>query len=306
MFEQLAGPAFEQPLASTKIDYNYPRQRVKQPSRVGARFSGNCKDAISRGLQRMERQFAHRHFQVQGPEAEGEHRRKRQEEDARRGKEGIRPRKTDILVHKPATATENVNMNINSTITEISGNKVHLLTAGSDEGLPVLLLHGASFTSKTWEDIGTIEALAAAGYRVLAVDLPGYGESESTQVDRSQWFGQLLDGLKLDKPVIVSPSMSGAFSLPLLTEEPDRVAAFVAVAPVAIARYRDKLAQIKCPVLAIWGENDRTIPFEHADALVEAVPNARKVIVPGGSHAPYMSDAATFHGELLRFLEEGS
>lgn len=196
-------------------------------------------------------------------------------------------------------------MNINCTTTEISGNKVHLLTTGSDDGLPVLLLHGASFTSKTWEDIGTIAALAEAGYRVLAVDLPGYGESESADVDHSQWLGQLLDELKIDKPVIVSPSMSGSFSLPLVTEEPDRAAAFVAVAPVAIDRYRDKLAKIKCPVLAIWGENDRTIPFEHADALIQSVSKGRKVIVPNGSHAPYMSDAATFHKELLRFLGEG-
>lgn len=90
--------------------------------------------------------------------------------------------------------------------------------------------------------------------------------------------------------------------MPFVTDQPDRVAGFVAVAPVAIDRHRDKLARIRCPVLAIWGENDRTIPFEHADALVQAVEQGRKVIVPGGSHAPYMSDPVTFHRELLAFL----
>ncbi len=46
------------------------------------------------------------------------------------------------------------------------------------------------------------------------------------------------------------------------------------------------------------------IPVEHADMLVLAAGNGRKVIVPGGSHAPYMSDPTTFHPELLGFLKE--
>lgn len=36
----------------------------------------------------------------------------------------------------------------------------------------VLFLHGAKFSAKTWEDIGTLEFVAEKGYRVAAVDLP--------------------------------------------------------------------------------------------------------------------------------------
>ena len=38
---------------------------------------------------------------------------------------------------------------------------------------PVLFLHGASFTSKVWQDLGTMGLLSLLGHKVVAVDLPG-------------------------------------------------------------------------------------------------------------------------------------
>jgi pimeloyl-ACP methyl ester carboxylesterase len=37
----------------------------------------------------------------------------------------------------------------------------------------MFLLHGNSFTSANWLEQQTIQLFAAAGYRVVAVDLPG-------------------------------------------------------------------------------------------------------------------------------------
>ncbi|KAG9471477.1 hypothetical protein GDO78_014594 [Eleutherodactylus coqui] len=41
------------------------------------------------------------------------------------------------------------------------------------ERFPVLLLHGRSFTSKTWEELGTLQILSEHGYQAVAIDLPG-------------------------------------------------------------------------------------------------------------------------------------
>jgi abhydrolase domain-containing protein 14 len=185
---------------------------------------------------------------------------------------------------------------------EIEGGRVHYLIEGPEQGRPVVLLHGASFSAETWKSIGTLTALADAGYLAYAVDLPGFGNTPASSVLPRKWLRIVLDELKIEKPVIVSPSMSGRFALPLVTEEPDRVAGFVAVAPVSISAHRQKLGQITAPVLAVWGENDMIVSRKDADLLIGSVKHGRKVIIADGTHAPYMSDPAAFHQALLEFL----
>ncbi len=181
--------------------------------------------------------------------------------------------------------------------------RIHYLEAG-DSGRPaVLLLHGASFSAQTWQDLGTLSLLAGQGYRAVAVDLPGFGQSEPGNPDRTEAFlAELMEQLALDRPVLVSPSMSGGYSLPLVARHPDKLRGLVAVAPVAIARYEPELAGNQLPTLAVWGSDDHLVPLEQAKRLVRALPKARLVVLENAGHACYLQATAEFHQYLTQFV----
>lgn len=193
-------------------------------------------------------------------------------------------------------------MEILSRFTTVASAKVHYLATGLRNGQSLVLLHGASFSSETWREIGTLEALALAGYRAFAIDLPGFGKSERVSKSPEAWLGELLDQLSLKSPVLLAASMSGGYALPFITSQPERIAGFIAVAPVGIPSYREQLHKITAPVLAIWGEEDKLIPISDAELLVKSVKHGELIVIPKGSHAPYMSNPELFNQKLLEFM----
>ncbi|HKA14042.1 MAG TPA: alpha/beta fold hydrolase [Myxococcota bacterium] len=201
----------------------------------------------------------------------------------------------------PAAGGDSAPAAVRSQEGQIGKLKLHWLEAGPADGLPVLLLHGARLQSETWQELGTLGQLARAGFHAVALDLPGYGKSPAAPAGANLDLAEFLAAQKLDRAVVVSPSMSGHFALPLVTGHPERVAGFVAVAPVELPAYESQLRKLEMPTLILWGQNDQVVPLAQGQALHEWVKRSRFVIFPKAGHPCYRDQPDQFHRELIGF-----
>ncbi len=185
----------------------------------------------------------------------------------------------------------------------VRGVSVAVRETGDSTAPCVLFLHGAKYSSKTWEELGTLALLASNGYRAIAVDLPGFGESQRAEVDASRFVLELCDALSIAKCALVSPSMSGRFAFPLVVEHTDRVSAFIPIAPVGVDEFAEHLNGRSTPTLIVWGAKDSVMPIEGAERLARALPKSEKLVLEGAEHACYLDRPDEFHAALLAFLD---
>jgi pimeloyl-ACP methyl ester carboxylesterase len=106
---------------------------------------------------------------------------------------------------------------------ELTGGRVHLLRGGTGE--PVLFLHAAGGAG-VWHPFH--QALADAGFEVLAPDHPGFGKSgEFPEVDAIDdlvyHYLDVMDALGLARPHVVGASFGGWIAAELAVHSPHRI-----------------------------------------------------------------------------------
>lgn len=124
---------------------------------------------------------------------------------------------------------------ITSKMVETSRLKTHVLFSGPEDGSPVLFVHGNASSSTYWEEI-MLEL--PAGFRGIAPDLRGYGDTEDKLIDATRGMGDwiddllaLLDALKVDRVHAVGHSMGGTIVLGLVASAAKRVLSATLVNP---------------------------------------------------------------------------
>ena len=173
-------------------------------------------------------------------------------------------------------------------------------------GHTVILAHGIRFNKESWHH--QAQQLAAAGYRVLAIDFRGYGKSEGgPNSTRDDMFLDVLaaaDYLRAHggKTVaVIGGSMGGGAAANAVVKGPagaiDRVI-LLAHAPIAHPE------RITGPKLFLTAQDDPIAP--NVREQYEKAPDPKELIVlEGAAHAQFLfttDQAPRLMKEILRFL----
>lgn len=120
------------------------------------------------------------------------------------------------------------------------------------QGEPVVLLHGWGVSSQS---LARVASSLATAYRVLSIDLPGFGWSRAPAnawgaVQYADHVRALLDALGLDRVALLGHSFGGRIAIVLAVQHPVRVARLILVASAGVRtrpsiRVRAKIAATK-------------------------------------------------------------
>ncbi|MGH2811170.1 MAG: alpha/beta fold hydrolase, partial [Actinomycetota bacterium] len=111
---------------------------------------------------------------------------------------------------------------------------LRLAVVDEGEGAPVLLLHGFPDSADLWR--GQIPALVTAGFRAIAPDLRGFGQSDKPSKVEDyalllilQDVVGLMDRLEVERAHVVGHDWGAVVAWLLATFQPERVGSLVAV-----------------------------------------------------------------------------
>lgn len=181
--------------------------------------------------------------------------------------------------------------------------------ATGDAKMSLLLLHGIRFSSENWLSIGTLDTLAKAGCRAVAIDLPELGRSKQLKAPAAVgelapagFLKEVCEKLSLGPVVLVSPSLSGMYSLPFLMQHQALVRAYVPVAPICTDKFTaEQYQSVKVPSLIVYGDQDSQLG-EVSLRNLRNLANSSVVVMGGAGHACYLDDPDTWHKALTDFL----
>ncbi len=173
------------------------------------------------------------------------------------------------------------------------------------QGDPLVLgIHGYSQRNgwQTWQPM--MAPLAEAGYWVVSLDMPGWGQSVAQRpLDNDDYVAviiAILDKLEAETAVLLGKSWGGGITLEAALQYPERISHLILTAPAR--RNLDPLAELSQPVLMAWAEDDQVIPYKYAAAYTEKIPDIQLETYPTGGHSAAPKNVEDFAPKAIQFL----
>lgn len=154
---------------------------------------------------------------------------------------------------------------------EVAIGRDHIAVYEKGEGAPVVLLHGYPQTSMMWHRVAPV---LARTFRVVAVDLPGYGRSSAPAAGPERYskrrmaadLAAVLDHLGIDRALLVGHDRGARVAYRAALDQPGRVAALAVLDIV--------------PTGEVWARFDaaRAMKFWHWPFLAQPSPIPERLI----------------------------
>jgi pimeloyl-ACP methyl ester carboxylesterase len=164
-------------------------------------------------------------------------------------------------------------------------------------GPAVVLLHAGVGDRSMWKE--HLGWLAAAGYRAIALDLPGFGEAEVKSGLQAPWEDVLstLEALGVDRAIVVGNSFGAAVALRMAAVAPAAVSGLILISPPPLnddpspelaaawaaeeaARERGDLGEVARAVADAWVQPDA--PPELRERVIAMQRQAAELQAAGG------------------------
>jgi pimeloyl-ACP methyl ester carboxylesterase len=170
---------------------------------------------------------------------------------------------------------------------DIKANGVRLRVTETGEGPSIVLLHGLFMDHSTWDHVS--DALGQ-NYRVVAPDLPGFGQSEKPPESRfpygiSAFADAVVDlyaGLELGRAIMVGHALGGAVAISLAARHPELISRLVLIDALCYSAPLNLASRVALAPLVggfafkqLWGKSAFKAYFKESYLSRDALPSAR-------------------------------
>jgi pimeloyl-ACP methyl ester carboxylesterase len=189
---------------------------------------------------------------------------------------------------------------------EVADRKCHSISS-IVSGVPIIFLHGFSYSSEIWQQIGVTDLLIQKRIPFLAIDMP-YGVRSKclpkTQSLRQNLnvveqaiqtvFGSLL-------PILVGASIGANIALHYATNFPVKGLVLIAPGRALEPELLHLYSKFTFPTTIIWGSEDNIVAGETMRTLAQKLPKAKLIVYEGAGHSAYKDQPEHFKHDLLEF-----